>query len=40
MTYARAWRESERSLRSAETCTAQMSEVCREMGEKFYLPEG
>ncbi|ABC64051.1 hypothetical protein ELI_09795 [Erythrobacter litoralis HTCC2594] len=25
--------------RSAETCKAQMSEVYREKGEKFYLPE-
>jgi|LWDU01.1.fsa_nt_gi hypothetical protein len=40
MTYARIWRESGRSLRSAETCTAQMSEVYREKGEKLYLPEG
>ena len=40
MTYPRAWRESKRSLRSAETCTAQLSEVYREKGVKLYLPEG
>ena len=40
MTYARARRELESSLRYAETCTAQMSEVYREKGAKLYLPEG